>query len=146
MIRSRPQKSIMVCLASWYLLVNCLMPLSHQCEGACHTLCHSAGHDKAKPCGQHKDHPAHQTSDYSTPQVIASIQTNVLSHECLACTYLDKSKSLRLSPKAQPAKRVSGNPSDISCTSTCQVFNKPWLTSIILRGPPLTKHWDILLT
>lgn len=146
MIRSRPRKSIMVFLASWYLLVNGLMPCFHQCEGACHiTLSQLAGHGNAKSCSGHKDHPAHQASDDSTTQVTASVQTKVLSHECLACIYLDKSKSFRLSPKAQPTKIVLTNPSGIVCTRTCHVFDKSWCTSIISRGPPLEARWDLSL-
>ena len=134
-----PRKNILGALASWYLLVNCLIPFIHRCD-ASHYTCKLDW----EGCGAIKSFcPAHehyldQSAEPSTLNEGMSASGRASGHLCLICAYLYKSKWAKSAPTGLLAGIHSRGRSGFVCVGTCHVIHRPWSTSIILRAPPIS--------
>lgn len=128
MMGVRQTKQILIWLSAWYVLLNGLTPLIHNCNTTHNVYMHT--------CGCVKDQGSHDhDSEPSSSDTVAFESHSTGDHLCLLCAYLYQYKPLRLQI-GLPGKGAScrrKNPTYVAF----DVIQSKLAVCIFLRGPPI---------
>jgi len=145
MIRRWPQKALLGILASWYLLINCLLPLFHHHSDG-YATCLGLGAEPVYCQATHLSHDTHDPYVVSTGISQVSRFTTVhVSHLCSFCTYLNQIQTFKRLQSSVWTQVQPRSQSMVLRENTDHFISSQWATSISLRGPPLGQCWDTIL-